>query len=123
MILLPPQHKSQIRDRVYKPCNPPLSLKNEINVYLFADVGQWQHILPSYLKIPSAGLPRNWNQAYHLKDWFSDTDLPTTPKRQKMWDSEPRAGKSSREWVKSSEVSQISKRKDFQLGLLVLEVT
>ena len=28
-----------------------------------------------------------------------------------------------KKWVKSSEVSKISKRKDFQLGLLVLEVT
>ena len=34
-----------------------------------------------------------------------NTDLPTTPKRQKMWGSEPRAGKSSKKWVKSSEVS------------------
>ena len=40
-----------------------------------------------------------------------------------MLDSEPRAGKSSKKWVKSSEVSQISKMKDLQLGLLVLEVT
>ena len=37
--------------------------------------------------------------------------------------SEPRAGKSSEKWVKSSEMSQISYWKDFQWGLWVLEVT
>ena len=40
-----------------------------------------------------------------------------------MWDSEPRAGKSSEKWVKSREMSQISKWKDFQQELWVLEVT
>ena len=39
-----------------------------------------------------------------------------------MWDSEPRAGKSSEKRVKSHEMSQISKKKDFQQGLWVLEV-
>ena len=38
-----------------------------------------------------------------------------------MWDSEPKAEKSSEKWVKSSEMSQISKWKDFQKGLWVLE--
>ena len=46
-----------------------------------------------------------------------------TPRRQKMRDSEPRAGKSSEKWVKSSEMSQISKWKDFQWRLWVLKVT
>ena len=41
----------------------------------------------------------------------------------KMWDSEPRAGKSSEKWVKSREMSQISEWKDFQRELWVLEVT
>ena len=40
-----------------------------------------------------------------------------------MSDSEPRAGRSSEKRVKSHEMSQISKRKDFQQGLWVLEVT
>ena len=37
---------------------------------------------------------------------LSFADLPT-PKRQKMWEpAEPRTGKSSEEWVKSSDMSQ-----------------
>ena len=38
---------------------------------------------------------------------FFFPDLPT-PKRQKMWDFEPKAEKSSEKWVKSCEMSQIS---------------
>ena len=53
---------------------------------------------------------------------FGTFDLPT-PKRQKMWDYESRAGKSSKKWLKSSEMSQISKWKDFQWVSWVLEVT
>ena len=53
---------------------------------------------------------------------FGTFDL-LTPKRQKMWDSEPRAGKSSKKWVKSSEMSHISKWKDIQWVSWVLEVT
>ena len=49
-------------------------------------------------------------------------DVPT-PKRQKMSDSEPKARKSSEKWVKSREMSQMSKWKNFQQGLWVLEVT
>ena len=41
----------------------------------------------------------------------------------KMWDSEPRAGKSSEKWVNSREMSQISEWKDFPRELWVLEVT
>ena len=39
------------------------------------------------------------------------TDLPT-PKRQKIWDSKPRARKSSDNWVKSRQMSKISQWKD-----------
>ena len=53
---------------------------------------------------------------------FFFPDLPT-PKRQKMWDSEPTAEKSSEKWVKSREMSKISYKKDFQWGLWGLEVT
>ena len=35
------------------------------------------------------------------------------PQKAKMWDSEPKAGKSCEKWVKSSEMSQISKWTDF----------
>ena len=44
-------------------------------------------------------------------------------KAKKMSDSEPRARKSSEKWVKSREMSQISKWKNFQQGFWVLEVT
>ena len=47
-----------------------------------------------------------------------NTDLPTS-KRIKKWDSEPTAGKSCEKWVKSRDMSQISKRKDLQWGLWV----
>ena len=38
-------------------------------------------------------------------------DMPT-PKRQKMWDSEPGARRNSEKWVKSREMSQIAKWKN-----------
>lgn len=40
-------------------------------------------ILPGYLKIPSAELPRNLNQAYHFKARFSKHRLANNPQKAK----------------------------------------
>ena len=39
---------------------------------------------------------------------ITHTCQPPKGKIENMWDSEPRAGKSSEKWVKSHEMSQIS---------------
>ena len=51
---------------------------------------------------------------------ITQTSQPPKGKIENMWDSEPRAGKSSDKWVKSHEMPQISYRKDFQWGLWVI---
>ena len=61
------------------------------------------------------------SKQFQLFSYHRGLDNPKMGK--KMWDSEPRAGKSSEKWVKSREMSQISEWKDFQRELWVLEVT
>ena len=63
-----------------------------------------------YSHVPCMGLHGNLTIIFTNQDWYNNnnlTDLPTS-KRQKMWDSELWAGKSSDKWVKSPEMSQIS---------------
>ena len=81
---------------------------------------------PSPLPLPLpgrdiAGNLQKFGFSADIRDFHEIYTLQTCqpPKGLKKRDSEPTAGKSCEKWVKSREMSQISKQKDLQWGLWV----